>query len=137
MHRATDAHTLMKTTVLVNNYSSYLRLASCDAGFFYCDFWRSRRGHIWGPLPRPYHNLSSLPPASNAVTPSDRGGYQPFKVCVGRVPGISDVAQHGKSDGINSSPPSLGVLEHRQVQASRGGLRGHEPIFFSDRARSG
>ena len=129
----------MRTTVLVNNYSSSPGLASCDVGFFYCDFWRSRRRHIWGPLPPPYHNLRSPPACKKShaePTPSDPGGYQPFKASVGRVPGISRAAKHGKSEGIKSSPASLGMLEHRQVQASRGGLLGHEPIFFSDRARS-
>src|SRR5688500_20079400 len=50
----TDAQTLLKTAVPVNNYSLYL---AGETGFVYCDFWRSRRGHIWEPLRLPHHTL--------------------------------------------------------------------------------
>ena len=50
----TDTQTLFKTAVLVNNYSLYL---AGEARFFYCDFWRSRRGHIWEPPGLPHHTL--------------------------------------------------------------------------------
>jgi hypothetical protein len=48
-----DARTLLKTAVLVNNYSLY----SADEARFCCEFWRSRRGHIWAPLRLPYNTL--------------------------------------------------------------------------------
>jgi hypothetical protein len=55
----TDARTLAKTAVLVNNYSSISipHRPAGQAGFFCCDFWRSRRRHIWGRPRRPYHGL--------------------------------------------------------------------------------
>jgi hypothetical protein len=28
-----------------------------DTGFFYCDFWRSRSGHIWAPLAPSYQGV--------------------------------------------------------------------------------
>jgi hypothetical protein len=58
MHRARDARTVLKTTVLVNNFSSYgHRHAAWNAGLFYCEFWRSRRRHIWARLPPSYYGL--------------------------------------------------------------------------------
>ena len=51
-----DRHrTLPRTAVLVNNHSPHRRSRRC--AFFYCDFWRSKRRHIWGPPPLPYHGL--------------------------------------------------------------------------------
>src|SRR5215216_2826234 len=58
MHRATDAGSYSKQPCLsITSVHDGGRSASRRCGFFCCDFWRSRRPHIWGPLSHPYDGL--------------------------------------------------------------------------------
>src|ERR1044072_3332591 len=62
-----------------------LQRPSARAGFFYCEFWRSRRRHTWRPSRLPYHILSCstdvqavLSPLSDRVEISTRGSFGRF-----------------------------------------------------------
>ena len=62
--------TLTRTTVLVNNYSSYggCNVSTEEGAFRYCEFWRSRRGHTWGAAAAVVPcAVNASPSAGNAV----------------------------------------------------------------------
>ena len=102
----TNAQTLLKTIVLVNNYSSH---PVGEAGFLYCDFWRSRRGHIWE-APRPLHHTLGRSPDMQAVLSflSDEVDI----LCVERLASARSLVCQQCLHNWNSSSRSVRLLHH-------------------------
>src|SRR5688572_15508233 len=84
MHRATAARTLLKTDVLVNNYSqSCRRSASRRTRVLLLRLLALQKGPYLGTTAPCIPYLASLDRgASSAVTPIGRGRYQPSNLCV-------------------------------------------------------
>src|SRR4029453_18143422 len=88
MHRATDAGTLSKTAVLVNNYSQYRSDHSppATARFAITTFEAPQGATHRGPTPPPYHGLcrptrvQAVPSSVPDASPRSRSTVRPISL---------------------------------------------------------